>query len=72
MEQPNGGLGIVARRYFPQPSRTPGKTDVLREFARGRFPQRQRCGLIEAASVMPAAPGAVGFPQRQRCGLIEA
>jgi len=40
--------------------------------ANGMFPQRQRCGLIEAPSTASSVSMIAWFPQRQRCGLIEA
>jgi len=36
------------------------------------FPQRQRCGLIEAGADASEDLAPTLFPQRQRCGLIEA
>jgi len=36
------------------------------------FPQRYRCGLIEARIVVTVTPNLRAFPQRYRCGLIEA
>jgi len=36
------------------------------------FPQRDRCGLIEAKGSVSASATHISFPQRDRCGLIEA
>ncbi len=39
----------------------------------GGFPQRDRCGLIEALHmIVDWLRQEPGFPQRDRCGLIEA